>query len=130
MMEAVAAGDLDAIVAFAADRLTRKPRENEDFIDYAERHGLELATVTGHIDLSTAIGRMAFRQLGAVARLESELRNERMRSKHRQLAVQGRPSGGHRSFGYALIPGQVWSWCPRRQRSSEKLLSGLSRVRR
>ena len=40
----IAAGEIDAVVGWHVDRLTRSPRELEDVIDLAERHGLELAT--------------------------------------------------------------------------------------
>jgi site-specific DNA recombinase len=55
----------------------------------------------GMLDLSTPGGRMVARQLGAVARYESEHRSERVRAKHRELAEKGLwPGGGHRPFGY------------------------------
>ncbi|MFL6185088.1 MAG: recombinase family protein, partial [Actinomycetes bacterium] len=53
MLADVRAGRARAIVAWAADRLTRKPRENEDLIDLTEAHGVQLATATGAIDLGT-----------------------------------------------------------------------------
>jgi site-specific DNA recombinase len=49
-------GQIRAIAAWDADRLTRKPRENEDLIDLAERYGIQLATVTGEYDLATPSG--------------------------------------------------------------------------
>ena len=68
----IAAGEIDAVVGWHVDRLTRSPRELEDVIDLAERHGLELATVTGDIDLGTVSGRTFARMLGVMARNESE----------------------------------------------------------
>jgi site-specific DNA recombinase len=101
MLADVRAGRARAIVAWAADRLTRKPRENEDLIDLTEAHGVQLATATGAIDLGTPAGRLLFRQLGIIARFESEHRADRIRLKQEQLAREGRVSGGgHRPFGY------------------------------
>lgn len=98
----VEAGTLDAIAVWHVDRLTRTPRELEDVIDYAERHGLELATVSGDIDLATPTGRMVARMLGAAARHESEHKAERQRRERRQSAERGRVAGGgHRPYGYA-----------------------------
>ena len=52
------AGLLDAIVCYDLDRLTRQPRELEDWIDRAESRGLLLVTANGDADLGTDGGRM------------------------------------------------------------------------
>jgi site-specific DNA recombinase len=94
-------GHIRAIAAWDADRLTRKPRENEDLIDLAERCGIQLATVTGEYDLATPSGRLHFRIKGAIARHESEHRGERIRLKKEELARAGQVGGGGtRPFGY------------------------------
>ena len=100
MLAEVQAGRVQAIVAWAADRLTRRPIENEAIITLAERLGVQLATVTGEYDLATAAGRLHFRQLGILARYESEHLAERFRLKHAELARKGRFHGGPRPFGY------------------------------
>jgi site-specific DNA recombinase len=46
------------------------------------------------LDLSTPSGRMVARQLGAVARYESEHKSERQRRKHQELAEASKSSGG------------------------------------
>ncbi|WP_234384634.1 recombinase family protein [Streptomyces sp. MMG1121] len=65
------------------DRLTRSPRELEDVIDLADRQGVELAVVSGEIDLATPTGRMVARMLGAAARHEAEHKPERRQSVRR-----------------------------------------------
>jgi site-specific DNA recombinase len=94
-------GRINVIVAWHADRLTRQPIENEALIELAERHGIQLATVTGEHDLATPSGRLHFRMLGSIARYESEHRAERLRLKFDELARAGRPKGGgYRPFGF------------------------------
>lgn len=94
-------GRIAGIAAWHADRLTRRPIENEELIDLAERHGVKLATVTGEHDLSTPSGRLQFRLLGNIARYESEHKAERLRLKFDELAEAGLPKGtGKRPFGY------------------------------
>lgn len=98
----VRAGTVNAVTVWHVDRLTRSPRELEDVIDLADRHGLALATVTGDIDLANPTGRMVARMLGAAARHESEHKAERQRRQARQAAEAGRSQGGgHRGYGYA-----------------------------
>jgi site-specific DNA recombinase len=96
-------GGLDAILAWHTDRLHRSPLELEGFIDICERRGLAVQTVTaGPIDLTSPSGRMIARQLGAVARYESEHKAERQRRKARELAEAGKlAGGGTRPYGFA-----------------------------
>ncbi|MFF2374177.1 recombinase family protein [Streptomyces xiamenensis] len=97
----VRAGRVDAVVCWHVDRLTRSPRELEDVIDLADRYGLELATVSGEIDLATPTGRMIARMLGAAARHEAEHKAERQKRQRRQAAEAGKISGGGtRPFGF------------------------------
>jgi hypothetical protein len=73
----------------------------EDVIDLADRNGIELATVTGEIDLGSPTGRLVARMLGAAARHEAEHKAERQKRQRRQAAEAGKVAGGGtRPFGY------------------------------
>lgn len=93
---------IDAIVGWHVDRLTRSPIELEGIIGLAEDHKIKLATAkAGEIDLETPSGRMVARMLGAAARAEVERSAERQRAARRQAAYAGKPAkGGGRAFGY------------------------------
>ena len=66
-------GEVDAVVAWGVDRLTRHPRELEDLVDLLDETGTKVQTVTsGEYDLTTADGRAHARIVGAIARQESE----------------------------------------------------------
>jgi site-specific DNA recombinase len=104
LLSDVRAGKVQAIVAWAADRLTRTPTENEDLIVLAETYRVELATVTGPVDLATPAGRLHFRQLGIIARFESEHRGDRVAAWHDRVAAKGGWHGGPRPFGYRYAP--------------------------
>lgn len=101
LLETMRAG-LGAVVAWHPDRLHRSPTELEEFIDVVQEHGTRLATVqVGAWDLTTPAGRMVARQLGAVARYESEHRSDRIRRKMLALAEAGADhGGGTRPFGF------------------------------
>jgi site-specific DNA recombinase len=103
MLDDLAAGIRDAVIVYHLDRLHRRPRELEDFLDLCDRTGIrDLACVTGEIDLGTHDGRFHARILGAVARKESDDKSRRLTRKHLELATAGRVSGGGtRPFGYA-----------------------------
>lgn len=101
LLDAIQAGEVDAVLAWHTDRLHRSPRELEDYIDACEKHGVLTHTVTaGPLDLTTSTGKMVARMLGAVARGEVEHTIERMRAAHQQAATKGKFHGGERPFGW------------------------------
>ncbi|WP_430297995.1 recombinase family protein [Sinomonas sp. B1-1] len=108
MVQDYAAGRFGAIVCWDLDRLTRQPRQLEDWIDAAEERGLLLVTANGEADLATDGGRMFARIKAAVARGEMERKAERQRRAARQRAEKGRPPLGVRLTGYTpkgdLVP--------------------------
>ncbi|MEU2854056.1 recombinase family protein [Streptomyces syringium] len=116
-------GLVNAVVCWHVDRLTRSPRELEDVIDLADRQGLELATVSGEVDLATPTGRMIARMLGAAARHEAEHKAERQRRQRRQAAEAGKVAGGgKRPFGYEDDRATV------RESEAENIREGARRV--
>lgn len=96
------AGAFDAIVCYDLDRLTRQPRQLEDWIDAAEDRGLILVTANGEADLTTDGGRMFARVKAAVARSEIERKGARHRRANQQRAEAGKPYGGRRRYGYEV----------------------------
>ena len=95
------AGHFTAIVCYDLARLTRQPRQLEDWIDWAETRGLALVTANGDADLATDGGRMYARIKAAVARSEVERKSARQSRAHIQRAAQGRAPKGTRPLGYA-----------------------------
>ncbi len=96
------AGKFSAIICWDLDRLTRQPRQLEDWIEAAEDRGLVLVTANGEADLSTDGGRLFARMKAAVARSEVERKGRRQSSAQAQRARQGRAPKGIRPLGYAL----------------------------
>jgi len=107
-------GQADTVLAWHTDRLHRSPAELEEYIDVCEPRRVETRTVkAGHLDLTTATGRMIARQLGVQARYEVERMVERQRRTRDQMAEQGKNFGGRRPFGYEgdrITPRALW--CP------------------
>jgi len=99
MIESARAGELDVIVLYDLDRLTRVPRVGEDIIDLAAK-GLTIIDGTGTHDLTTGDGRHRFRGAISNAALESDKLSKRMKRKKAELAERGVPAGGGRAFCY------------------------------
>jgi len=93
---------VDAVIVWHLDRLTRTPRELEDFVDLCDRGlGTPIAWVSGDFDVSTGDGRFMARILAAVARKESDDKSRRIKRKHLEMAASGEwKGGGTRPFGY------------------------------
>ena len=100
MCEDYVRGRFDAIICWDLDRLTRQPRQLEDWIDAAEDHGLRLVTANGEADLDTDAGRLFARVKAAVARSEVERKGKRQHRAHQQRAEMGKPPTGVRPMGY------------------------------
>lgn len=96
------AGRFDVVLAYSTSRLTRRPREIEDFIELHEDFGTQLLTVaSGRPDLSTADGRLTTRLTGNVDTSEVERNAERARRKQKELAESGRHNGP-RPYGWNI----------------------------
>jgi site-specific DNA recombinase len=94
------AGQVDTIIVWALDRLTRSMVDLENIIVLAERTRVGIVTATGDIDLTTDVGRMVARILAAVARQEVERKAARQRLANAQRAKAGGRTTGVRPFGY------------------------------
>jgi len=105
------AGAFDALVCYDLDRLTRQPRQLEDWIDAAESRGLAVVTANGEADLTTDAGRLFARIKLAVARAEVDRKSARQRSAARQRSELGKPPLGVRLTGYTprgeLVPDEA-----------------------
>jgi site-specific DNA recombinase len=111
LVEDLQAGRFDALVCYDLDRLTRQPRQLEDWIDAADRDALALVTANGEADLTTDAGRLFARIKLAVARSEVERKSVRQRDAAKQRSELGRPPLGVRLTGYTpqgdLVPDEA-----------------------
>jgi DNA invertase Pin-like site-specific DNA recombinase len=100
MLADIRSGAIQAVVVYHLDRLHRQPIELEQFIDLADAHALQLASVSGDVNLATDNGRLIARITGAVARAEIERKSQRMKDRYAQDRQRGKPYGAARAFGY------------------------------
>jgi hypothetical protein len=102
MVEDIRAGARDGVIAYHQDRLTRTPRELEDFVVVCEEAGVsEFLTVSGPLNLANGDGVLMARVMAIVAAHESESKSRRVRRKNDERAEQGLPHmSGNRPFGF------------------------------
>jgi site-specific DNA recombinase len=96
----IKAGEIEVVVAWHLDRVTRDMRDLEDLIELSLEYGVGLATATGDIDLTTDAGRMVARILAAVAAAEGERKAARQILANEQRAREGKPMWVRRPFGF------------------------------
>jgi DNA invertase Pin-like site-specific DNA recombinase len=102
LFAAIKAGQIDVIVVTEAERLYRRPRELEDLIDVAEAgQPVKIICSDGReYDLGITTGKHDLRQHVINAAREADKISDRTRRKKAAHARDGRPSGGHRAFGF------------------------------
>jgi hypothetical protein len=89
------------VLAYTSSRLTRRPRELEDLLVLAERHGIRFEYVRSpSFDLNSADGRQVARMLAASDAAESERNGERVARARAHKAVNGTYGGGRRPYGF------------------------------
>lgn len=99
MLAAIRAGEYDAVMAYAQDRLTRKSTEAEALLSLVDSCGLKVATsAAGELKLAKGPGfdpdaRAAFRNSTVGATREIEWIQKRVTDEAAQRAQEGRPHG-------------------------------------
>lgn len=99
LMEDARRGDVNAIVFWDSDRITRSPREAEDVIDLVETRGIKVVGFHGD-DLTSADGQMMFRIKITVAKNEIDKMRRRIKAASDQRAAEGLMAG---QTGYGFL---------------------------
>jgi site-specific DNA recombinase len=113
MLTAVRERQIDGVLAWKIDRITRRQRDLVRLDEACEEVGGFIATVVENINTREPTGRFVAELLVAQARMESENASVRVARKHEERAAAGKPSlGGTRMFGYniqrtAIIPAEA-----------------------
>lgn len=102
MLAAARAREFEYILAYADDRLTRRPKELEELIEIVEETGLKFHTHRyENYDLASGQGIMAARILGVVAAGEARTISERQKATFERKAYEGKPKvQRQRAFGW------------------------------
>src|SRR5438093_1075847 len=113
MLSAVRERDIDGVVAWKIDRISRRQRDLVRLDEECEEMGAFICTVQDNIDTRQPTGRFVAELLVAQARMESQNMSTRIARAHEQMAKAGKPTtGGTRAYGYTVdrrrtIPGEA-----------------------
>ena len=103
LMRDIENGEVDVVVVYKIDRLSRSLGDFTDLSKLFERHNVSFVSVTQQIDTSNAAGRMMLNILMSFAQFEREMTSDRIRDKIYATRKKGLWSGGMIPFGYKTV---------------------------
>src|SRR6267378_4003760 len=104
LMEDIESGQVDCVVVYKVDRLSRSLLDFARLIGMFEEHGVSLVSVTQQLNTTDSLGRLTLNILLSFAQFERELIAERTRDKMRAARRKGKWLGGQPILGYDVDP--------------------------
>ncbi len=93
-------GQIDAIVVYKVDRLTRALSDFAKLVEIFDRRGVSFVSITQQFNTTTSMGRLTLNVLLSFAQFEREVIGERVRDKIAASKKKGMWMGGMPSLGY------------------------------
>ncbi|TXC71229.1 recombinase family protein [Sphingomonas ginsenosidivorax] len=103
----VESGEIDAIVFYKIDRLTRSLADFVRLMESMERFGISFVSVTQSFDTSDSMGRMVLNVLITFAQFEREMLSDRIKDKLAVMRRNGLFVSGKPPLGYDKISGRL-----------------------
>ena len=104
LLYAVEAGELDCVVVYKVDRLSRSLLDFTRILGVFEKHRVSFVAVTQQFNTGTSLGRLTLNILLSFAQFERELIGERTRDKMSAARRKGKWVGGCPVLGYDVDP--------------------------
>ncbi|MCA3647463.1 MAG: recombinase family protein [Methylobacterium sp.] len=102
LMADIATGQIDVVVVYKIDRLTRSLADFARMVELFERHAVSFVSVTQAFSTTTSMGRLTLNVLLSFAQFEREVTGERIRDKIAASKKKGLWMGGTIPLGYDL----------------------------
>jgi site-specific DNA recombinase len=96
----IEAGQIDVIVVYKVDRLTRALSDFAKLVEIFERRGVSFVSITQQFNTTTSMGRLTLNVLLSFAQFEREVIGERVRDKIAASKKKGMWMGGMPPLGY------------------------------
>ena len=103
LLEDIKQNEINLVVSYKIDRLSRSPKDFYQLIELFEKHKVDFISVTERFDTSTPSGRLLRNIMLTFAQFERELASERTKDKMIQRAHKGMWNGGTTPFGYQSV---------------------------
>jgi len=96
------AGQVDVVVVYKLDRLTRSLRDFHKLMENFEARNVTFVSVTQSFNTTSSMGRLTLNMMLSFAQFERELTSERIRDKHEASRRKGMWMGGYPVLGYDI----------------------------
>ena len=96
----ITAGQVDVLVVYKVDRLTRSLMDFAKIVEIFDRQGVSFVSVTQQFNTTTSMGRLTLNVLLSFAQFEREVTGERIRDKIAASKKKGLWMGGFVPLGY------------------------------
>jgi len=100
----IEAGNVDCVVVYKVDRLSRSLLDFARIMELLDRQGVSFVSVTQQFNTTSSMGRLTLNILLSFAQFEREIIAERTRDKMSAARRKGKWVGGHPILGYDLHP--------------------------
>ncbi len=101
----IATGEVNCVVVYKVDRLTRSLLDFSRIMDVLDRHRATFVAVTQQFNTTSSLGRLTLNILLSFAQFEREMISERTRDKMSAARKKGKWMGGTPVLGYDVAPG-------------------------
>jgi site-specific DNA recombinase len=105
LMADIEAGEVDCVVVYKVDRLSRSLMDFSRLMETFDKHGVSFVSVTQQFNTTHSMGRLTLNILLSFAQFEREIISERTRDKIAAARRRGKWAGGRPILGYDLVPG-------------------------
>ena len=102
LMQDIKAGQVDIVVVYKIDRLTRSLMDFAKLVDVFDAHNVTFVSVTQSFNTTTSMGRLTLNVLLSFAQFEREVSAERIRDKIAASKKKGMWMGGVPPLGYKV----------------------------
>ena len=107
LLNDIRAGEVDTVVVYKVDRLTRSLTDFSKIIEIFDSHKVSFVSVTQHFNTTTSMGRLTLNVLLSFAQFEREITGERIRDKIAASKKKGMWMGGLVPLGYDCVDRQL-----------------------
>ena len=107
LIEEIKQGNVDVIVVYKVDRLSRSLADFVRLVDLFDQHSVSFVSVTQQFNTSSSMGRLTLNVLLSFAQFEREVTSERIRDKIAASKRKGIWMGGIISLGYDVHEKQL-----------------------
>jgi site-specific DNA recombinase len=107
VLELVKAKQIDAVVVYKLDRLSRSTIDMLEMASLMARHKVALHSISEKLDTHSAMGKFFFTILSALAEMERQMIRERILIAFSHKRERNEPLNGNPEYGYEIVGNKV-----------------------